>query len=106
MPSVRYPSINVEPVPLGWLMYQPHVFLKRSRARVAFPIAKWAWSSKLVMKGEILFGNSGLAGPMSVQYSWRRSEMSDVMFGYVTLNRMAKLLASCGYRVVDVALSR
>ena len=103
--------MTVEPVPLRWLAYQPQLLRMSSRARVV-PVwlvrVKWAWISKLEMKGDMLPGSSGASAPMGVQFYVSAVEMSWAVWeeGGMRSKRMAMLFASWGWRVVRVALSR
>ncbi len=98
--------MTVDWVPLGLFKYQPQHLRIRSSARAVWPIEKCAWISKDEMKGEMFSGSSGATAPIGVQFL---SRLVDTVSAFesllVTLKRTAMLFASCGYRVVAVALS-
>lgn len=98
--------MSVDSVPLGWLIYHPHVRFNRSNARSVAPMEKCACSSIEVMKGDIFPGSSGDAGPIGVQYCVRLLLMLGKRLGGAMEKRRARLLASCGLMGVLVALSR
>lgn len=68
-------------------------------------MVKWPWISKEEMNGEIFSGSSGVTAPMGVQFLVSCFEIRDARVLLVILYRSAMLFASCGWSVVDVALS-
>lgn len=97
--------MTVLSVPLGLERYQPQDRRRRSRARAVWRIAKWPWISKEEMNGEMLPGSSGETAPIGVQFLVRLEEICVAMSYGVIRKRRARLLASWGCKVVDVALS-
>jgi len=97
--------MTVLSVPLGLLMYQPQLRRMRSRALSALSISKWACISKDEMNGEMFSGSSGAMAPIGPQFSVNFWEMLVVRSGEATSKRIDMLFASCGWRVVEVALS-
>jgi len=57
------------------------------------------------MKGEMLNGSSGLAGPIGVQLKVRRVVMDGMEVLGARLKRRGREFASCGCRLVVVSLS-
>jgi hypothetical protein len=88
-------------------MKRAHMSLMRARARSGRPARKWAWSSRLEMKGEMVVpAASGAGAPKGVQRACRAVEMVRAREGGVARwERMAQVLPSWGWRVV-VWLSR
>lgn len=73
-------------------------------------MVKWAWISNEEMNGEMFSGSSGATAPMGVQLRVSFCEIDcarelEADEAGTTPNRTAMLFASCGCKVVAVALS-
>lgn len=67
--------------------------------------AKRPSNSKEVMKGEMLSGSSGLAGPMGVQLELIQVAMDGIEAVVARLKTSEREFPSCGCKVVVVSLS-
>lgn len=67
----------------GFWRYQAQLRRMRSRARAGWPAAKWAWISKVEVKGEKAPPISGVAAPIGVQFLIRFSEIREERAGSV-----------------------
>jgi hypothetical protein len=68
-------------------------------------MVKCACISKLEINGEMFPGSSGVTAPIGVQFLSKFVEILSALVVLTTSNKTAMLFASCGCRVVSVALS-
>jgi hypothetical protein len=68
-------------------------------------MVKCACISKLEINGDMFPGSSGVTAPIGVQFLSKLAEILSALVVLTTSNKTAMLFASCGCRVVSVALS-